>query len=55
MRFSGDIDQPLSDKVGIRLNGVYEDSDSFRHQVELKRYGINPTVALLAGPTRGST
>jgi len=50
LRLSGDIDQPLSDKVGVRLNGVFEDSDSFRHHVELKRYGINPTVALLAGP-----
>ena len=50
MRLSADVDQPLSDKVGVRLNGVFDDSDSFRHHVELKRYGINPTVALLAGP-----
>jgi catecholate siderophore receptor len=50
MRLSADIDQPLSDRVGVRLNGVFEDSDSFRHQVELKRYGINPTITLLAGP-----
>ena len=50
LRFSGDIDQPLSSTVGVRISGVYEDSDSFRRHVELKRYGINPTVALLAGP-----
>lgn len=50
LRFSGDIDQPLSSTIGIRINGVYEDSDSFRRHVGLKRYGINPTVALLAGP-----
>jgi catecholate siderophore receptor len=50
LRFSGDIDQPLSDTVGVRLNGLYENSDSFRRHVELKRYGINPTLALLAGP-----
>ena len=37
-------------RSALRLNGVYEDSDSFRHHVDLKRYGINPTVALLAGP-----
>ena len=49
-RLTADVDQPLSSKAGIRLNGVYEDSDSFRRHVDLKRYGINPTVALLAGP-----
>ena len=36
--------------VGIRVNGMYEDSDSFRRHVDLKRYGINPTAALLVGP-----
>jgi catecholate siderophore receptor len=49
-RFTADVDQPLSSKAGVRLNGVYEDSDSFRRHVNLKRYGINPTLALLAGP-----
>jgi catecholate siderophore receptor len=49
-RVSTDLDQPLSETVGLRLNGVYENSDSFRRHVELKRYGINPTAALLAGP-----
>ena len=49
-RLSGDFDQPLSNAIGLRLNGVYENSDSFRRHVDLKRYGINPTVALLAGP-----
>ena len=48
-RLSADLDQPLSSAFGLRLNGVYEDSDSFRHDVELKRYGINPTAALLVG------
>jgi len=50
MRFTGDVDQPLSNAIGLRVNGLYEDSDSFRRHVEIKRYGINPTVALLAGP-----
>jgi len=49
-RLSSDFDQPLSNAIGLRLNGVYENSDSFRRHVDLKRYGINPTVALLAGP-----
>ena len=34
---------------------MYEDGDSFRHHVDLKRYGINPTAAISAGPTRAST
>jgi len=49
-RLSGDFDQPLSNTIGLRLNGVYENSDNFRHHVDLKRFGINPMVALLAGP-----
>ena len=49
-RLTGDADQPLSAGAGVRLNAVYEDGDSFRHHVDLKRYGINPTAAILAGP-----
>src|SRR6185295_1057124 len=45
-----DVDQPLGESFGVRLNGVYEDGDSFRHHVDLKRYGINPTAAVLIGP-----
>ena len=48
-RVGGDLDQSFGN-VGIRLNAVYEDGDSFRHHVDLKRYGINPTVAIVAGP-----
>jgi catecholate siderophore receptor len=48
-RFTGDVDQPLSGKVGVRLNGLYEDGKSFRLHVDLKRYGINPTAAFLIG------
>ena len=49
-RLTGDVDQPLGAGSGVRLNAVYEDGDSFRHHVDLKRYGINPTAAILAGP-----
>ncbi|MEA3079616.1 MAG: catecholate siderophore receptor, partial [Sphingomonadales bacterium] len=48
-RFSVDLDQPLSGSLGVRINGVYEDSDSFRRHVELKRYGVNPTAAVSLG------
>jgi catecholate siderophore receptor len=43
-RFTGDLDQPLNDKFAFRLNGMYENSDSFRNGVELERTGIAPTM-----------
>jgi len=29
--------------AGFRINAMYEDSDSFRHGYQMKRFGINPT------------
>lgn len=49
-RLTGDVDQPLSPALGLRVNGVYEDGESFRRGVELERYGINPTLGIAAGP-----
>jgi catecholate siderophore receptor len=49
-RFSGDWDQPLGNKLAFRLNGLYENSGSFRNSVDLERYGINPTATLVVGP-----
>jgi catecholate siderophore receptor len=43
-RFAADLDKPLTDEIAFRLNGMYEDSDSFRRYVSLERYGINPTL-----------
>lgn len=43
-RFTGDLDQPVGDKVALRLNAMYEDSDSFRHAVGVERYAFNPTL-----------
>jgi catecholate siderophore receptor len=48
-RFTVDLDQPLSNGVGVRLNGMFEDGDSFRRHVDLKRYGINPTATVQLG------
>src|SRR6202008_713084 len=45
-RITGDFGQPLSNRVALRLNGVYENSDSFRRFVGLERYGINPTFTI---------
>ena len=49
MRSAIDLDQPLNDKVALRLNGLYENSDSFRNDVGLERYAFNPTATLAAG------
>jgi len=48
-RFAADLDQPFNDKIAFRLNGVYENSDSFRKYVSLERYGINPTLTIAPG------
>ena len=48
-RFTVDLDAPLSNGLGVRLNGMFEDGDSFRRHVDLKRYGINPTAAVQLG------
>ena len=48
-RFAADLDQPLNDRVAFRLNGMYENSDSFRKYVNLERYGVSPTLTLKTG------
>ncbi|HEX7241980.1 MAG TPA: TonB-dependent siderophore receptor [Longimicrobiaceae bacterium] len=44
-----DLGQGLGSAVAARFNGVYEDSDGFRDRFGVRRYGLNPTVALAAG------
>jgi catecholate siderophore receptor len=48
-RVAVDFDQPLNQRLAFRLNGMYENSDSFRDFVGLERYGINPTLTYLPG------
>lgn len=45
-RFTGDIGQPIGQRAAVRLNGVYENSGSFRDFVDLERLGVNPTLTL---------
>jgi catecholate siderophore receptor len=45
-RVSGDFAQPFGDKLAFRLNGVYENSDSFRRFVNLRRFAVNPTLTI---------
>ena len=44
-----DIGQPVNDAATFRVAAMYEDSESFRDEFELERYGINPTVSLRLG------
>ncbi|MGH7525124.1 MAG: TonB-dependent siderophore receptor [Gemmatimonadales bacterium] len=39
-----DVGQGVSETVALRLNGMYENSDVFRRDVRVERYGINPTL-----------
>jgi len=48
-RFATDLDQPFNDKVALRFNAMYENSDSFRKFVNLERYGISPTLTIAPG------
>ncbi|MEP7012969.1 MAG: TonB-dependent siderophore receptor [Acidobacteriota bacterium] len=43
-RLTADLDQPMGDKLALRINGLYEDSGSFRDHVDLKRSGIAPSL-----------
>ena len=45
-RVAVDLNQPFNSHMAFRLNGVYEDFDSFRNFVGIERYGINPTLTL---------
>lgn len=47
-RIAVDFDQPLGERIAVRLNGVYEDSGSFRDDVSRRRSGISPSLTFLA-------
>ena len=54
-RVTGGLNQPLSGRVALRLDGMFENSDSFRNQVSLERGGITPTATILASPNTSIT
>ncbi|HET7231133.1 MAG TPA: TonB-dependent siderophore receptor [Longimicrobium sp.] len=47
-----DVGQGLSGAVAARFNGMWENSEGFREFSALRRYGVNPTLALSLGRTR---
>ena len=48
-RIAADLGQGVTDNLALRLNAMYEDTDSYRDDVTLERYGVNPTMTWLAG------
>ncbi|MCQ4319831.1 TonB-dependent receptor [Stutzerimonas stutzeri] len=43
-RMTGDFNQGVNENVAVRLTALFEDSESFRDDVELERWAINPTA-----------
>lgn len=50
-RATADVGQGIGSRVAARLNGMYENSRSFRDAARLERDGLNPTAAILLGGT----
>jgi catecholate siderophore receptor len=48
-RFSADAGHSYRDKLAFRLNGMYENSNSFRHEVNVERFGVAPSVTAQLG------
>lgn len=48
-RITADVEQPLTGFAAFRVNGMLEDSGSFRKGVDLARAGVNPTLTLALG------
>ncbi|MFZ9470083.1 MAG: TonB-dependent receptor [Rickettsiales bacterium] len=46
-RFEGDISEKINDKFNFRINGVYENSKTFRDYGYMQKYGINPTATII--------
>ncbi len=49
-RMAVDVGDRLSDTAFVRLNGVFEDTATYRDFVDIRRWGVNPTATLLLGP-----
>lgn len=45
-RVSADLGEAVNGVLSLRLNAMFEDSESFRDFVEVERYGVNPSARL---------
>jgi catecholate siderophore receptor len=50
-RFTLDAGQAINPDVAVRLNAMYEGSETFRDFGHLERYGLNPTITLQPNDT----
>lgn len=48
-RATFDVGQGITENAAFRVTGMYEDSESYRDGVEIRRHGINPTLAFRIG------
>ena len=48
-RVEGDYTTPLGDLTAVRINGAYEDADSFRDTVHTKREFLSPSILAKIG------
>ncbi|GAB3760847.1 TonB-dependent siderophore receptor [Ramlibacter monticola] len=55
VRGTVDLGNKASDTVAWRLNAMAEHSNSFRHDVDLRRAAINPVVTVTPGPATAVT
>jgi catecholate siderophore receptor len=46
-RTTADVNQPLGGYAAFRVNGMFEDSGSFRDFVDLERYGVTPVATIV--------
>lgn len=49
-RASVDAGEKLGDNVAVRLNAMVEGADSYRNDVDLRRYAVNPSITMLLAP-----
>ncbi|NEU13129.1 TonB-dependent siderophore receptor [Methylobacterium sp. BTF04] len=49
-RVAVDVGDRVNENVFFRLNGVFEDSETYRQFGDLRRYGVNPTMTFLIDP-----
>ncbi|MDP3009368.1 MAG: TonB-dependent siderophore receptor [Methylococcales bacterium] len=44
-RGTADVNQAINDNFAVRLNGLWENADSYRDDVKSDRWGVNPTAS----------
>lgn len=49
-RIAVDVGDKVNENVYFRMNGVFEDTETYRDFVDIRRYGVNPTMTFLIDP-----